>query len=370
MTYSKDQRTVMTLDAGGTNFVFSAIAANKEVVKAINLPANGHDLMLCLQTIKDGFNAVKKQLKEKPTAISFAFPGPSDFPNGIIGNLSNLPAFRGGIPLGGIIEEEFKIPVYINNDGDLFAYGEALAGYLPYINQLMELSGNEKRFRNLVGFTLGTGFGAGIVVNGELFLGDNSAAAEVWLLRNKINPDANAEEGVSIRAIKRVYSELTQINIHECPDPIEIYEIGKGKKPGNQDAAIEAFRQMAVVLGDVISQVLTLSDSIAVIGGGISGAKSLIMPALLNEMRGNFRSYSGKIYPRLTQKVFNLEDVNELELFLKGETKNILIPGTHRTQQYDAMKRLGIGFSKIGTSWATALGAYNFALNKLDKQMI
>jgi len=367
MKYANDKRTVLTLDAGGTNFVFSAISGNKEVVQAVCLPSNANNLNLCLQTIKDGFTAVKQQLKQEPSAISFAFPGPADYPNGIIGDLANLPAFRGGIPLGAMLEELFKIPVYINNDGDLYAYGEALAGYLPYINQLMEQMGNEKRFKNLVGFTLGTGFGAGIVRNEELFLGDNSNAAEVWLLRNRINPETNAEEGISIRAVKRVYAEIAKIDSNDCPEPKDIYEIGIGNKPGNREAAIEAFRQMAVVLGDAISHVLTLTDGIAIIGGGIAGAKSLILPALLQEMRGNFVNYSGITYPRLAQTVCNLEDNNELHTFLKGETKEILIPGTHRTQQYDAMKRLGIGFSKIGTSCAIAMGAYNFALNKLDK---
>jgi len=366
MTYSNDKRTVLTLDAGGTNFVFSAISGNKEVIQPIHSPSNGSDLNLCIQTIIDGFNAVKVQLKDKPSAISFAFPGPADFPNGIIGDLSNLPAFRGGVPLGGIIEEKFKIPVFINNDGDLYAYGEALAGYLPYINHLMELTGNEKRFRNLVGITLGTGFGAGIVHNGELFSGDNSAAAEVWLLRNRMNPNTNAEEGISIRAVKRVYAEIAKIDYINCPEPKNIYEIGIGSSPGNREAAIEAYRQMAVVLGEVISQILTLTDCIAIIGGGIASAKSLILPGLLKEMRSTFTNYSGSTYPRLTQLVCNLEDPDELALFLKGETREIKIPGSNRTQQYDAMKRLGIGFSKIGTNWATALGAYNFALNKLD----
>ncbi|MCX6232530.1 MAG: ROK family protein [Bacteroidetes bacterium] len=360
-----NHKTVLTLDAGGTNFVFTAIAANKEIVSPIQLPSNGNNLSLCLQTIKDGFTAVKKQLKEAPAAISFAFPGPSDFPNGIIGDLFNMPAFRGGVPLGGILEEEFNIPVFINNDGDLYAYGEAIAGYLPYINQLMEKAGNEKRFRNLVGFTLGTGFGAGIVRNGELYLGDNSGAAEVWLLRNRINPTTNAEEGISIRAIKRVYAECAKIDIQNSPEPKDIYEIGIGMKPGNRDAAIEAFRQMAVILGDVISNVLTLTDGIAVIGGGIAGAQQLIMPALLQEMRSNYISYGGNSYPRLAQRVCNLDDADDLEVFIKGETKEILIPGTSRTQQYDAMKRVGVAFSKIGTSQAIALGAYNYAVNKL-----
>jgi glucokinase len=121
-------------------------------------------------------------------AISFAFPGPADYANGIIDNSNNLPAFQGGVPLKSILEEEFGLPVYINNDGDLFAYGEALGGILPEINAQLEASGSPKRYKNLFGFTLGTGFGGGFVSNGQLITGDNVTAAEVWLFSNRHHP--------------------------------------------------------------------------------------------------------------------------------------------------------------------------------------
>ena len=183
MDFSKDNRIVMTLDAGGTNFVFSAIKGGKEIVMPVTLPSNANNLDLCLDTLVDGFNRIRNALPDEPIAISFAFPGPADYPNGIIGDLPNLPAFRGGIALGPMLKDKFKMPVFINNDGDLYAYGEAIAGYLPYINNLLAKKCSPKRFKNLVGFTLGTGFGGGIVSNGQLFFGDNSGSGEVWLLR-------------------------------------------------------------------------------------------------------------------------------------------------------------------------------------------
>ena len=91
---------------------------------------------------------VKDQLEDTPVAISFAFPGPADYKNGIIGDLPNFPAFRGGIALGPYLEEKFKIPVFINNDGNLFAYGEALAGALPAINEKLAAAGSPKRYKN------------------------------------------------------------------------------------------------------------------------------------------------------------------------------------------------------------------------------
>lgn len=91
--YRHDQRTVMTLDAGGTNFVFSAIRGNQNIVETICLPAVSDNLNGCLTVLKKGFSAVKRQLENEPVAISFAFPGPADYKNGVIGDLPNFSGF-------------------------------------------------------------------------------------------------------------------------------------------------------------------------------------------------------------------------------------------------------------------------------------
>ena len=75
---------------------------------------------------------VISRLPEQPAAISFAFPGPADYPRGIIGGyLPNFPSFRDGVALKDFLEERFGIPTFINNDGDLYAYGEALGVHCP-----------------------------------------------------------------------------------------------------------------------------------------------------------------------------------------------------------------------------------------------
>ena len=162
--YSHDNRVVITLDAGGTNLVFGAMQANKFIVEPITLPSHAENLDKCLATMVEGFQAVIDRLSEKPVAISFAFPGPADYPNGIIGGyLPNFPSFREGVALGPFLEAKFGIPVYINNDGDLFAYGEALGGALPEVNARLEALGSPKKYKNLVGYTFGTGLGVGLV---------------------------------------------------------------------------------------------------------------------------------------------------------------------------------------------------------------
>ena len=155
-TYANDSRIVMTLDAGGTNFVFSAMRANRPVVASFALPSNADNLERSLANIVEGFGSVREQLAAPPVAISFAFPAPADYFNGIIVGPGNLPAYR-DVPLGPMLEDHFGLPTFINNDGDLFAYGEATAGFLPYVNGLLEKAGSPKRYRNLLGVTLGTG---------------------------------------------------------------------------------------------------------------------------------------------------------------------------------------------------------------------
>ncbi len=108
MKLDSDSRIVMTLDAGGTNLRFAAIRGGKPVTETVALPSDGEDLERCLANIVEGFTKVKALCPEPPCAISFAFPGPADYPNGIIGDLGNLPGFRGGVALGPMLEEKFR----------------------------------------------------------------------------------------------------------------------------------------------------------------------------------------------------------------------------------------------------------------------
>lgn len=225
--YKTDQRIVLTLDAGGTNMVFGAMRGGEFIVNPLTLPSNSHDLEQCLGTMVNGFQEIINRLGEKPVAISFAFPGPADYPNGIIGGyLPNFPSFRDGVALGPFLRKKFGIPVFINNDGDLFAYGEALGGVLPEINEKLEMAGSAKRYKNMLGYTFGTGFGIGMIVNGELNRGDNSCV-ETFCLPHKKNQNVIVEEGVAVRAVKRVYGELSGNPDHGL-EPKDIFDVAEG----------------------------------------------------------------------------------------------------------------------------------------------
>ncbi|MGM0650192.1 MAG: ROK family protein [Bacteroidota bacterium] len=355
---------ILSLDAGGTNFVFSAVKDGKILGDSIRKPSHANNLDRSLQTIVEGFETLADQQPEPVAALSFAFPGPSDYENGIIGNLGNLPAYRGGVALGPLLEEKFRIPVFINNDADLFAFGEALNGSLPNLNQRLKAEGSLKTYKNLVGLTLGTGFGLGVVNDGHLLRGDNSMPSEIWLMRNPEYPEANIEESVSIRGIQRSYRKLS--GDAETLTPKDIYELavhGNGKK---QQAALETYRIFGYNLGDAIATLISLYDSNVVIGGGIAKAWDLFMPALMKQLNSEFITPEGKYMPRLTHQVYDLENKDSFKAFAHGDVKFIPSPGeTKNLHRYNHKPRAGIMKSAMETSQAVVTGAYYYAVSKL-----
>ena len=344
--YSQDKRIVITLDAGGTNFVFGAMQGNRPIVDPITLPSQSDNLDRCLGAMVEGFERIMAQLDEKPVAISFAFPGPADYRNGIIGGwLPNFPSFREGVALGPFLEERFGIPVYINNDGDLFAYGEALGGALPMLNEQLAAAGSEKRYRNLVGYTFGTGFGVGIVIDGRLNRGDNSCV-ETFCLEHHSKPGVIVEEGVSK----------------------DLFDIAEGHREGDQEAARKAFAEMGATAGYAMATAVTFVDGPIVIGGGVAAASKYILPSLFEAMRSKLSTLSGEEVRRVQMEVYDLDNEAEFARFAKGAARPLKVYGSERTVNYDPEKRIGILISKLGASRAIALGAYAFALSMLDEK--
>lgn len=366
--YEYDDRIVLTLDAGGTNLVFSAVQGCKEVVCPISISAVPDDLEKCLAALTKGFQVVMDQLNHLPVAISFAFPGPADYKNGVIGDLPNFPAFRGGVALKAYLEGKFHLPVFINNDGNLFAYGEAIAGVLPEINKMLEKSGSDKRYKNLLGITLGTGFGGGVVINNELLVGDNGCGGDLWIVRNYLYKDKIAEESVSIRAVKRVYKELS--NDDRCLTPKDIFEIAEGKGHGDQKAAINSFMSLGKAAGEAVAYALTIIDGIVVFGGGLAGASKYFIPSFLEILRSNLSTFSGYSLPRMQMEVFNLDDLEDLSVFLSLKSTKVSVPEYGALVSYDLNKYTGVMKTRLTTNVAVSVGAYVFALNELDKSGI
>ncbi len=356
---------IFILDAGGTGFKFSAVQDSREIIEPFTIPSAAPNLEEVLQKIITGFHECETRCGSKAAAISFCFPGPADYPNGIIGDLENLPHFRGGVPLKAMLENEFHIPVFINNDGDLFAYGEALNGLLPEVNKLLEQQRNPKRYKNLLGVTIGTGFGGGIVINKVLVNGDNSAGGEINRHRNPLYPQTSAEDSISIRAVRRVYGREAGIDFDKTPHPYDIYKIAMGHQPGNKEAALKSWEELATALADVLANAISLVDGIVVIGGGLSGAWPVFMPILIKKMNEPFKGLNGSPFSRMETEAYNLMDAQDMIRFTEKTGKMVKVPFSDQEVWYNPTKRIGVGVTKLGTTSAVAIGAYAFAIEKL-----
>ena len=376
--YMEDPRVVLTLDAGGTNLVFGAVQGGREIIPSVTLSAAVGTIDEFLHLLINGFRRVYDGSRARagargsavgpaqPVAISFAFPGPADYENGVIGDLVNLPVFRGGVPLGPALEDQFGLPVFISNDGDLFALGESVAGFLPHVNSLLDRAGSPRRYRNLLGVTLGTGFGAGVVCDGRLLQGDNAAAGEINRLRNRLVPAWTAEESVSIRGVQRVYARESDTDLAECPTPEEINEIGLGKRLGDRLAARRAFEELAIVAGDAVASVSSLVDGLVVIGGGLARGHRLFMKRLVREMNAPYDTPFGGRVPRFESRALNLDDTEDRATFLCGDLHELRVPLSSRAILHDATKAVGVGVTRLGTARAMSIGAYALALTRMD----
>ncbi len=180
--------------------------------------------------------------------------------------------------------------------------------------------------------------------------------------------DCSVEETVSIRGIRRMYAREAGIKMVNSPSPKVIFEIGMGWKEGERKAACKAFEEFAIVVGDAFANAITLIDGLIVIGGGLSRAYPLFLQRLVDEMNTQYTTTSGTSLNRLEVKAFNLENNHELMQFIRGDTREIMVPFSGRKIKYDPLKRVGVGITRLGTANAVAIGAYAFALNQLDKR--
>jgi glucokinase len=102
-------------------------------------------------------------------ALSVAIGGPLDILQGIIKGPPNLPGWV-DIPLKRLLRDNFRLPVFVEHDGNAGALAEAQFGA-------------GRGYRNIIFLTMGTGFGAGIILDGRLYRGTSDVAGEIGHIR-------------------------------------------------------------------------------------------------------------------------------------------------------------------------------------------
>ena len=137
--YKNDQRIVITLDAGGTNFVFSAMRGYDYIIDPITYPSHSDNLDQCLDTMVKGFEEVISKIDESPVAISFAFPGPADYRAGTADERGEGPERRDSEP------RQTACKGMLAN----IRSGATVGGVLRYNQEGMQLVGRTAIFRRV-----------------------------------------------------------------------------------------------------------------------------------------------------------------------------------------------------------------------------
>lgn len=194
-------------------------------------------------------NQLKRQIaqlmSEEVTSIGVGVPSVVDCQQGIVYNVANIPSWK-EVHLKEILEKEFGVPVAVNNDANCFALG-------------VWKYGEGKGTKDMVGLTMGTGIGSGIIINGELYNGVNTGAGEIGSLPFK---DADYEFYCSSRFFSELHGD-TGANF------------GKRAQAGDAEA-VAVWKEFGQNVGELIKAVLfTYAPEAIIIGGGIASAFSL-----------------------------------------------------------------------------------------------
>jgi len=162
------QTAVIGVDLGGTN-VRAGKVTGQDVVKheARAITSRGSQETV-LEEIRQTIAAVSGA---DVSAIGIGVPSLVDVEKGIVYTVENIPSWK-EVPLKEFLEKAFAVPVHVNNDANCFALGEFYFG-------------SGRGFRHLVGMVVGTGLGAGIIINGKLYCGRNCGAGEIGTIPYK-----------------------------------------------------------------------------------------------------------------------------------------------------------------------------------------
>ena len=204
-------------------------------------------------------------------AIGVSCGGPLDSQKGQILSPPNLPGWD-QIPIADLLREEFGIPVFLKNDADACALAEWKLGA-------------GKGAKNMAFFTFGTGMGAGLILNGELYTGACDMAGEIGHVRMaNYGPVGYGKEGsfegfcsgggiaqLGMMKARKLFQQGKKVsfckNINELSS-ITAKEIAEYANKGNKDA-MEVYQQCGKMLGQGLAVLIDLLNPERIILGSV-----------------------------------------------------------------------------------------------------
>ncbi|MEJ7678676.1 MAG: ROK family protein [Segetibacter sp.] len=230
---------IIGIDLGGTNIRGGLVSEDKLtniVSQKINAQGSAEEVLQQLFTLTD------KLINQSVTAIGIGVPGLADTANGIVYDVVNIPSWK-EVHLKKRMEERYRISVVVNNDANCFALGEFYFG-----------KGND--CNSMVGLTIGTGLGSGIIINKKLYSGATGGAGEFGMINYS---DKCYEYYASGQFFKNVYNIDGELVFKRAVE-------GDAK-------AIKMYEEMGTHLGHAIKMILYALDvELIIIGGSVRHA--------------------------------------------------------------------------------------------------
>lgn len=248
----------IAIDLGGTNLRCALV--NEQGItaqKSVPCHADGSE-----QDVIEQIESLISDVNDgQADRIGVAVPSIVDFGKGIVYDVMNIPSWH-EVHLKDILEENFHIETRVDNDVNCFVMGE-------------KVFGSGKPYDNIVGITLGTGVGAGIIIGGNLYRGTHTGAGEIGCLPYL---DGIYEDYTSSQLFKRW-------NTTGASD---------GEKADRGDAEAKAhWNELGHHLGKLLQAILYTYDPQAIIiGGGIAQGRRHFETAMKASLREQF------MYPR------------------------------------------------------------------------
>jgi len=275
-----EQDWIIGLDIGGTKTAVVAGDRKGNVLRREQFPsetARGFDDMFA--RLLGSMGRVAGDMQTPPRAVSVSVGGPLDVLKGIVLSPPNLPGWT-RIPLKEMLAGRFSVPVFVEHDGNAGALAEWYFGA-------------GKGCRSLVFMTMGTGVGAGLILDGRLYRGASDVAGEIGHLRvAEDGPDCYGKSGSlegygSGTGIARMARTMFPSLAAEAASPAALHEAWKN---GSREAR-EVFAAAARGLGRGLAIIAdTLNPERIVLGGlGMRLWEALVVPAL--------RVYEGEALP-------------------------------------------------------------------------
>lgn len=286
------------VDLGGTNIVAGLVNDSHKIVAKADTPTNIPRLAeeifddikkLCFEVLEKAHVGMDQVL-----SIGIGTPGSVNKDTGYIEFANNLDFNK--VPAKEMLEERLGKTVYLDNDANCAALGEAVAG-----------AGNG--VRNFVAVTLGTGVGSGIIVDGKLVVGMNFAAGEMGhqvIVYNGIHCSCGRrgcwEKYASATALVQQTKDAMQSDhdskMWELVDNIDAVS-GRtafdGDRMGDATAKKVVTQYIDYLACGIINIVNALQPDMICIGGGISNeGENLLQPLRRIIERERYSIYAKK----------------------------------------------------------------------------